>query len=138
MKYKLLHLQFLVTVALSAIMAMAIISCSNDGTCHHEEPEIWASCDEVEFDYKSNVIKSVWIYGDVDGCQVTAGADWLANSYLDFDELVIRVTENTSTSSRIGNLFVFNPSGGNSLTIKVTQLGKTNSGGNNSGNTTYK
>ena len=79
MKHKLLHLQPLFAVVLCVIMTTIYTSCGNDEPDYYEEPEIWASCDEVEFDYKSNVIKQVWIYGDVDGCQVTAGADWLAN-----------------------------------------------------------
>lgn len=114
-------------------MASFFTSCSNDEPAYSEEPEIWASSSEVEFDYNSNVTKTVKLYGDVYGYEVSPGADWLANSYIAYDELKISVTKNTSTSSRTGNLFVFNPNGGNSLTIKVTQLGKSNSGENNNG-----
>ncbi len=143
MKHKLFHLLSLFTVVMCAITATFFTGCDNDEPTSNKVPEIWASCDEIEFDYKSDVTKSIWIFGDIDGCQVTAGADWLANSYIDYDKLVIKVTENTSSSSRVGNLFVFNPNGGNSLTIKVKQSGNTtsgdnNNGGNNGGNTTKK
>lgn len=134
MKQKMKHLQSLVAVALCITFAISFISCSKDEPVYEEEPDIYASTTDVEFEYTGNTIKTIRIYGDVTGYLISPGADWLSKSYLEEDDLHIWPTENTSSSTRKGNLFLYNPNGGNTLTINVTQKGKTDSG-SNSGNT---
>lgn len=134
MKQKMSPLQSLVAVALCIIFAMSFSSCSKDEPIYEEEQYIDASTTDVEFEYTGNTIKTIWIYGDVTGYLLSPGADWLSKSYLEEGRLHIWPTENTSSSTRKGNLFLYNPNGGNTLTINVTQKGKTDSG-SNSGNT---
>ena len=134
MKQQIKHLQLLVGVALCIIFAMSFTSCSKDEPVYEEEPYIYASTTEVEFEYTGNTIKTIWIYGNMTGYLLSPGADWLSKSYLEEGDLNIWPTENTSSSTRKGNLFLYNPNGGNTLTINVTQKGRTDSG-SNSGNT---
>lgn len=80
---KLQHQHLLITVALYVIMAVTFTCCgSNEPDYHSEDSEIRASETEVEFEYKSNIIKYVRIYGDLIGYQVSADAEWLSKSYL--------------------------------------------------------
>lgn len=129
------HLQSLVAVALCIISAISFTSCSKDVPIDEEEPYIYASTTDVEFEYTGNTIQTIWIFGDVTGYLLSPGADWLSKSYLEEGSLHIWPTENTSSSTRKGILFLYNPNGGNTLTINVTQKGKTDSGstGGNTG-----
>lgn len=123
-KYPFNH-QFLITVVLClSTIAIVTSSCSKDEPSNNHKilPGIITSKSWVECDYYGGVIDPIMLDGDFDGCQLTINSDWLSDSYLDYDRLVIIVDKNNSYSDRTGDLTLSNSYHTTRITVK--QSGK--------------